>query len=171
MPDRTAEQSIERVSQPSDARGIAMNYETTHADHEAILLITLRRLAGPAGSDTLLCRLRYDVTDPYAVALDLVVDVTMNISVTWIVARDLLDAGTRELSGEGDFRVWPSDDEGQTEDRLFFRLSRPDGHVTFETSAVEVRRWLDTTQALMPSGAEHRMIDWSAVEAELLSNH
>ncbi|MET7435650.1 SsgA family sporulation/cell division regulator [Streptomyces flaveolus] len=65
-------------------------------------------------------------------------------------ARDLPDDGTREPSGEGDFRVWPL----PPRDRVRLNLSRPDGHAAFEAEAAAVRQWPDATNAR--PGNRHR---------------
>ncbi|GAA2440364.1 SsgA family sporulation/cell division regulator [Streptomyces glaucus] len=152
-----------------------MNDRSTPTGHEAlagrcppVLLTTVRRLFAPAGPGRLRCRLRYTVDDPYAVALDFVVDAGTGLCVTWVVARDLLDEGTRGPSGEGDFRVRPSPRRHDEAGRVRFSLRRPDGQVTFEAELAGVRRWLDATYALVPAGSEHRMLDWDALEADLL---
>ena len=108
------------------------------------------------------------VDDPYAVALDLFGDLDMDVCVTWVVARDLLAGGTRRPSGEGDFRVWPSYRRTGEPARLCFSLIGPGGHVTFEADLTDVRHWLDATYALVPSGTEHRMIDWDTLTAHWL---
>ncbi|WP_234545210.1 SsgA family sporulation/cell division regulator [Streptomyces shenzhenensis] len=152
-----------------------MRSDRAHAGHEAsapggppLLLTTLRRLFGPEGPSPVLCRMRYVVDDPYAVALDLFGDLDMDVCVTWVVARDLLAGGTRRPSGEGDFRVWPSYRRTGEPARLCFSLIGPGGHVTFEADLTDVRHWLDATYTLVPSGTEHRMIDWDTLTAHWL---
>ncbi|MET8564538.1 SsgA family sporulation/cell division regulator [Streptomyces flaveolus] len=136
--------------------------------HPVILSTTVRRLRAPYGPGHLRCRLRYTAQDPYAVTLDFLVDTVTGQCVTWVVARDLLDDGTREPSGEGDFRVWPLPPCDGAAERVRFSLNRPDGHVAFEAEAAAVRQWLDATYALVPPGTEHRLLDWDALEAALL---
>ncbi|WP_329362921.1 SsgA family sporulation/cell division regulator [Streptomyces sp. NBC_01483] len=149
-----------------------MNTDRPHAGHEAsaqygppVLLTTLRRLFYPNSPHHLLCRMRYAVDDPYAVAVDLFGDPDIDLCVTWVVARDLLAQGTRRPSGEGDFRVWPSYRRPGEPARLCFSLIRPQGQVTFEADLADIRHWLDATYALIPSGTEHRMIDWDTLTA------
>ncbi|MFE0477969.1 SsgA family sporulation/cell division regulator [Streptomyces sp. NPDC058947] len=76
--------------------------------------------------------------------------------------------GTRRPSGEGDFRVWPSYRRTGEPARLCFSLIGPRGHVTFEADLTDVRHWLDATYALVPSGTEHRMIDWDTLTVHWL---
>ncbi|GGS55543.1 SsgA family sporulation/cell division regulator [Streptomyces griseoviridis] len=133
-----------------------------------VLVTTVRRLFVPAGPDTLRCRLRYTLDDPYAVTLDLFVDPVTDLRVTWVVSRELLDRGTRGPSGEGDFRVRPVGDRYGTAGALRFTLLRPEGRVCLETGLSGVRRWLDATYALVPAGDESRLLDWDALEAALL---
>ncbi|MFE6894415.1 SsgA family sporulation/cell division regulator [Streptomyces sp. NPDC057694] len=112
------------------------------------------------------CSFRYSVDDPYAVSIDL--RLVPGISVTWVVARDLLEEGTRLASGEGDFRAWCSPGPQRSDRRLYFTLDRPDGRATFQANLHEVRRWLCSTYELVPAGSESELIDWHAWEASLL---
>ena len=151
-----------------------MRSDRSHTGHESarceppLLLTTLRRLFDPEGTSPVLCRMRYVVDDPYAVALDLFGDLDMDVCVTWVVARDLLAEGTQRPSGEGDFRVWPSYRRTGEPSRLCFSLIGPGGHVTIEADLMAVRHWLEATYALVPSGTEHQMIDWDTLTAHWL---
>ncbi|MGC0379740.1 SsgA family sporulation/cell division regulator [Streptomyces sp. SAI-229] len=135
-------------------------------DCRPVLLTTLHRLFAAPESSTLGCRFRYSADDPFAVSLDLIL--RSGIAVTWVVSRDLLDAGTTRPSGEGDIKVWPSRPEPGRRRSLYLSLDRPDGRVTFEADFAEIREWLDRTYALVPSGSEPELLDWDALEASLL---
>ncbi|MFF5408449.1 SsgA family sporulation/cell division regulator [Streptomyces misionensis] len=117
---------------------------------------------------TLQGRLHYTTADPYAVTVDVMMGT--EIVATWVVARDLLDAGTHRPSGEGDFRVWPSWSPKGPNRSLFFSLDRPAGHATFETNLPVIRQWLDSTFEMVPAGSEGELLDWDALEADLLGS-
>ncbi|MFD7135331.1 SsgA family sporulation/cell division regulator [Streptomyces sp. NPDC059894] len=130
------------------------------------LLTDLRRLFAPQGPRTMRCRLRYSIDDPYAVRIDLIAEV--GVSVTWVVSRDLLYAGTKGPVGEGDFKAWPSRRHHSARPCLYFGLDRPEGHVAFEAGLPEVRRWLERTFEVVPAGCESDLLDWDALAESLL---
>ncbi|MFI1564423.1 SsgA family sporulation/cell division regulator [Streptomyces sp. NPDC020490] len=88
--------------------------------------------------------------------------------MTWVVGRDLLDVGTREPSGEGDFRVWPEHERRGAGRRLCLSLDRPEGQATFEADLTEIRQWLDSTYELVPGGCESELLDWESLDSLLL---
>lgn len=130
-----------------------------------VLRTTLRQLFTPGKPLLMPCSFRYSVQDPFAVGIDL--RLTSGVSVTWMVARDLLQEGMHRSAGEGDFRVWPSSPHLAPGPRLYFSLIRPSGHVTFEADHSEVERWLDATYELVPAGCESELFDWETLEANL----
>ncbi|MFI6879986.1 SsgA family sporulation/cell division regulator [Streptomyces sp. NPDC050400] len=130
------------------------------------LLTDIRRLFTLGDRVTVGCRFRYHRDDPYAVGIDLILATGM--CITWTVSRDLLRAGTRTPSGEGDFKVWPSCRRHHPAPYLFFSLHRPDGQVTFEADLPEIERWLERTYALVPAGSESTLLDWDALTGRLL---
>ncbi|MEU3519928.1 SsgA family sporulation/cell division regulator [Streptomyces sp. NPDC006654] len=133
-----------------------------------LLQIPIRLLFTALASSTLQGRLHYTTADPYAVTVD-VMRGTKTVA-TWVVARDLLDEGTRQPSGEGDFRVWPSWAPKGAGRSLFFSLDRPAGHATFEANLPVIRQWLDSTFEMVPAGSEGDLLDWDALEAGLLGS-
>ncbi|MFF4653498.1 SsgA family sporulation/cell division regulator [Streptomyces sp. NPDC001380] len=132
-------------------------------DRHPSLRTTVYRMFTPWSPPEVVCWFRYSARDPLAVGIDLVP--VEGTAATWVVGRDLLDAGTREPSGEGDFRVWPDPVRRGSGRGLYFSLDRPDGQATFEADLAEVRRWLDSTYAMVPAGCEGGLLDWAAVEA------
>ena len=124
----------------------------------------LRYLFAPAERSCLEGRFSYSTVDPYAVRLDLILNV--DIEVTWFVSRELLAAGLTTPSGDGDFRAWPS--IGPQRDQFYFSMQRLDGQATFETSLPAVRQWLDLTYQVVPAGDEALWFDWDATIADLL---
>lgn len=135
-------------------------------DYVPHLLTDIRRLFTHEDRETISCRFRYCPTDPFAVGIDLIP--ATGICITWVISRDLLFAGTKGPSGEGDFRAWPSCHHQRPRRYMYFSLDRPDGHVTFEADLRQVRRWLETTYELVPAGSEDDLVDWDALTHSLL---
>jgi hypothetical protein len=135
------------------------------AEHGNIeLRTTLHFLSAPPDLADVDCKFTYSTDDPFAVCMNLLV--TAGVEVTWVVGRDLLAAGTERLSGESDFKVWPS--RGPHRPSLYLRLERPQVRATFVADLTTVRRWLDETYALVPSGREATFLDWDALTESLL---
>ncbi|MFH9090739.1 SsgA family sporulation/cell division regulator [Streptomyces sp. NPDC017673] len=129
------------------------------------LLTTLRFRPTPPEHDGVECRFSYSADDPFAVRMDL--RVTEETCVTWVVGRDLLTAGTDRPSGEGDCKVWPSTGPGERPS-FHLRLESPHGHATFTADLTVLRRWLEDTYAMVPSGSEVALLDWAALTESLL---
>ncbi|MER6977259.1 SsgA family sporulation/cell division regulator [Streptomyces carpinensis] len=129
------------------------------------LLTSLHLLPGPPGCDIVVCRLSYRSDAPYEVRLDLLL--TEDVQVTWVVGRDLLNAGTEHRSGEGHFKVWPSRGLGDRS-LLYLRMERPQGRATFAADLETVRKWLCDTYTLVPAGTETELLDWAAFTRSLL---
>jgi|SRR4051794_37475297 hypothetical protein len=129
------------------------------------LLTTLHFLSAPPEHGSVDCTFTYSVDDPFAVRLNLLV--SGETGVSWVVGRDLMAAGVKQLSGEGDFKVWPS---RGPHDRplLYLRLERPQARATFAADLTVVSRWLADTYALVPSGSEGTFLDWAAFADSLL---
>ncbi|MDF6046219.1 SsgA family sporulation/cell division regulator [Streptomyces sp. JH14] len=130
------------------------------------LLTDIRPLFTLGERKTISCRFRYSLDDPFAVGIDLILET--GICITWVVSRDLLFAGTKAASGEGDFKVWPSCRRHSPRPYVYFSLERPDGHATFEAGLPEIRRWLESTYVLVPQGSESALLDWDALADSLL---
>lgn len=98
----------------------------------------------------------YDTADPWAV--------TFAVGPRlWLFARDLLASGCNEPTGEGDVQVRP--DTGGHADRVVIALSSPDGAAEVAVPRGTVEAFLDTAEALVPTGHEH--IDWATEWARL----
>ncbi|MCM3298356.1 SsgA family sporulation/cell division regulator [Streptomyces sp. NPDC058947] len=136
-----------------------------HHRERLTLLTTLHNLAAPPENATVVCRFRYAPESPYSVRLDLVT--TPGDQVTWVVSRDLLLAGTEELSGEGDVKIWPSRQRGDAPS-LYLRLERPHVTAMFATELHPIRRWVQETYTVVPAGGESPLVDWDALTASLL---
>jgi hypothetical protein len=99
--------------------------------------------------------LRYSIADPLAVLA--VFDTAASEPVPWIFARDLLGAGLDRPSGRGDIRIWPAvDSNGVATVRI--RLRSPDGDAILETPLSTVEEFLIQTWAMVPTGAESRLL-------------
>ncbi|MCX5355642.1 SsgA family sporulation/cell division regulator [Streptomyces mirabilis] len=105
-----------------------------HHQQQLTLLTTLHNLAAPPESATVVCRFGYAPDTAYSVRLDLVT--SPGDQVTWVIGRDLLLAGTEELSGDGDVKIWPSRQRGNAAS-LYLRLQLSP---TLEPDATPLRR-------------------------------
>lgn len=110
-------------------------------------------------------RFVYDPADPFAVRMD--VPGSPDPLEPWMFSRDLLYAGLREASGDGDVRVWPPCRcHGVGTVRILLR-SRFAAAVLF-VPADELRDWLDETFASVPAGKETAPPDWDETLGRLL---
>lgn len=98
-------------------------------------------------------RLRYDVTDPYAITL--LFDNGAAGTIEWIFARNLLAAGMRAPCGDGDVRIWPAEGRNQ----VFIQLSSPSGRAVFAAMTGRIGPFLEQTRRLVPYGAESGLLD------------
>jgi sporulation and cell division protein SsgA len=87
--------------------------------------------------------------------------------VTWLVGRELLQAGLARPAGEGDVRVWPA---SATADVLFLHLRAPSGEALFELSRATLSAFLRETEVLVPAGSEAAALDLDDELLALLSN-
>ncbi|MEU2228094.1 SsgA family sporulation/cell division regulator [Streptomyces sp. NPDC012751] len=126
------------------------------------LFTTLHNLAAPPESATVTCRFGYVPASPYCVRLDLAS--FPDDHVTWVIGRDLLLAGTEKLSGDGDVKIWPSRQRGNTPS-LYLRLERPYVTAMFATELDPIRQWLMETYIAVPAGRESLLVDWDALAA------
>jgi Streptomyces sporulation and cell division protein, SsgA len=132
-----------------------MNGSTTVATELGLRLVVPDHTAVP-----LLASLSYDGDDPYAIRMAF--HVGLEQPVEWIFARDLLVAGTQQLTGDGDVQVWPA--AGTGGDILNIALSSPFGQALFEAPAAVVTDFLERTFQVVPEGQES---DFADVESEL----
>lgn len=104
--------------------------------------------------------LTYTSADPHAVTITFR---WQDREVTWLMGRDLLARGLNFASGHGDVRVRPRRGGGVLELCAGARVS------VFHFPARVVRRFLDATYELVPSGHEFERIDFEAGLRELLA--
>ncbi|WP_330175326.1 SsgA family sporulation/cell division regulator [Streptomyces sp. NBC_01498] len=94
--------------------------------------------------------LRYDSADPLAVRVVFPAEVSRDSGeVVWTFARELLEAGLRTPSGDGDVRVWPC---GRAQTMLEFHS--PEGVALTQFDTAPLRRFLRMTYETVPVGEE-----------------
>ncbi|PXY17087.1 hypothetical protein BAY59_36545 [Prauserella coralliicola] len=99
---------------------------------------------------------RYDITDPYALTLD-VDSGPGTLAVRWTFARDLLADGLLRGEGEGDVYVAP---DSESDARVWIVLTSPSGAARLAFSRSVLERVLDLSDQLVPLGSESERIDW-----------
>lgn len=105
--------------------------------------------------------LRYDVRDPFAVCVSF--DAGGSERIEWTFARDLLDQGLWQPTGDGDVRVWPRAGS------VFLALCSPSGRAVLETPRPAVADFVGRTQRLVPPGREDDFVDLDRELESLLS--
>ena len=119
------------------------------------------RLVAPGSSGLpVRARMRYDVSDPYAVHMAF--HTGTGEVVEWTFARQLLTDGVTRPVGEGDVQVWPSSSGGSAV--VCLALSSPSGKALFEVPLPQLVDFLGATYAAVPTGGESAHVD---VDAEL----
>ncbi|MFC8373421.1 MULTISPECIES: spore wall synthesis regulator SsgD [unclassified Streptomyces] len=108
--------------------------------------------------------LHYDRDDPFAVRMTFPAPATLEgVEVCWTFARDLLAAGMEEPEGDGDVRVRP-----YGYDRTVLEFHAPEGTAVVHVRSGELRRFLEATGELVPTGLEHLRLDLDHDLAELM---
>ncbi|MEV7789024.1 SsgA family sporulation/cell division regulator [Streptomyces sp. NPDC088106] len=108
--------------------------------------------------------LHYDRDDPFAVRMTFPAPATLEgVEVCWTFARELLAAGLEGPEGHGDVRVRP-----YGYDRTVLEFHAPEGTAVVHVRSGEVRRFLDATGELVPTGLEHLRLDLDHGLAELI---
>ena len=85
------------------------------------------------------------------------------VDVCWTFARDLLAAGMEAPEGDGDVRVRP-----YGYDRTVLEFHAPEGTAVIHVRSGELRRFLEATSELVPTGLEHLHLDLDHDLAELM---
>jgi hypothetical protein len=110
--------------------------------------------------------LHYDRRDPFAVRMTFPAPATLEgVEVSWTFARDLLVAGLHEPEGDGDVRVRP-----YGYDRTVMEFHAPEGTAVVHVRSGEIRRFLQATNELVPTGREHLQLDLDQDLAELMGD-
>ena len=105
--------------------------------------------------------LRYDVRDPYAVCISF--DAGTADRIEWTFARELLDQGLWQPTGDGDVKIWPRGNS------VVVALCSPSGRAVLETPRAPVADFVARIQRLVPSGQESAFVDIDRELAALLS--
>ena len=124
--------------------------------------LALELLDANGTATPLAAELRYDTSDPYAVAACFLAGET---EVQWVFARDLLKAGIHQPTGDGDVHIWPCLD-AQGHAATIIELSSPDGEALIQARTDELYDFLAEAETLVRSGSEGDFVD---VESALLN--
>ncbi|MCX4459216.1 SsgA family sporulation/cell division regulator [Streptomyces sp. NBC_01728] len=100
-------------------------------------------------------RLRYELSDPYAVRVAFTVDES-DEAVEWITGRDLQIDGLKGRVGEGDVRIWPAGEHDRG--AVYIVLKPPSAMALLEVPAQDIKRFLQETETLVPRGSESEHI-------------
>ncbi|WP_329165109.1 SsgA family sporulation/cell division regulator [Streptomyces sp. NBC_01717] len=111
-------------------------------------------------------RLRYEPSDPYAVRAAFTLD-DSDEAVEWIIGRDLLIEGLKGPVGEGDVRLWPAGERDRGS--VYIVLKPPDGVALLEAPEQDLKKFLQETEAHVPTGSESEHIDSDALLRHLLA--
>lgn len=121
--------------------------------------------AGPEGPVPTQAELRYDPSDPYAVA---VAFEQLDDEVVWVFGRDLLLKGVSAPAGEGEVRVFPSLDQHERA-VVGLMLISPWGQALAKLPSREVLDFLArTTRAVWPGTESAHMRTDDAITAILV---
>jgi hypothetical protein len=101
---------------------------------------------------TLLTRFTYRASDPYAVEARFRAE--ESDETVWTFARELLVGGLERRAGQGDVILWP-ETTASGQERLFIRLTSPEGTALLSAAAVDVSLFVEAAEALVGYGAEH----------------
>jgi hypothetical protein len=117
-------------------------------------------VSASTGDARLEAELRYDPSDPLAVAL--AIGTQCDEPVVWVFARDLLASGIADAIGEGDITIEPADGD--------IRITlATDCLATMLAPRDRVLEFLVETFTRVPSGAEFEGIDIDAEIAAILA--
>jgi hypothetical protein len=130
---------------------------------EVTMPMELRLLVPMQQALPLPVRLRYTVTDPYAVSI---VFSGPDEEVVWVFARDLLAEGLGLPRGQGDVRIRPELRDGRR--LVMIGLASPDGTAELEADACAIAQFIELTEMVVPRGDEHTVVNVDKALADLL---
>ena len=128
---------------------------------------TTLHLVGPQSWTEVPALLRYELSDPFAVRITFGESDADEEGISWLLGRELMQAGLDRPVGEGDVRLWPSRTSG---DVLYLHLRAPSGEALFELSRGTVAGFLQSTEDLVPTGEESSVLAVDSELEALLSN-
>ena len=121
--------------------------------------------SGEAQSEYLEGELVFNVSDPYAVSMNLE---ARSGTVTWTFARDLLSQGLYSPSGDGDVHVWPCL-SGSGDAVVIIELCSPDGTALLQAPSRTVHDFVVRTLEAVPAGQESTHLALDDLISQLLS--
>jgi hypothetical protein len=110
-------------------------------------------------------RFGYDRIRPLEVRVEFLTET--GGAVTWVLSRDLLTAGLKRPSGDGDVRIWPPC-ERHGGDSFWILLQGRTGVALLEGGIEPLRAWLGETLKSVPVGTEGLSLDWDEAFAHVL---
>ncbi|GHJ41831.1 SsgA family sporulation/cell division regulator [Streptomyces sp. TS71-3] len=117
--------------------------------------VEARLVAAAPRMPTVSATLHYDRSDPFAVRMTFPAAATLEgVEVCWTFARELLDDGMEDASGEGDVHIRP-----YGYDRTVLEFHAPEGTALVHVRSHELRRFLRRTHTLVPAGEEGQHLD------------
>ncbi|WP_160503394.1 SsgA family sporulation/cell division regulator [Streptomyces sp. BA2] len=108
--------------------------------------------------------LTYTTKDPLSVTLTFPPPAAERAPTTWVFSRDLLAAGLRARTGEGDVVIRPNGPH-----RVLVTLTSPGGRVRGELEREQVEAFVRETYALLPVAEESAALGLDELVAALLS--
>jgi hypothetical protein len=131
-------------------------------DLESRVAVTLASVT--VTNSTVECTLRYTTEDPYAVQLRFPTPDRHSRPIVWSFSRELLTAGLHQPTGLGDVHMQPSHSG-----RICITLRGSTGHATLSLRTPQLRRFLEDTDLLIPTGSEAEFVDWDHLARQLTS--
>jgi len=123
-----------------------------------------RLVLSPYQSEGIEAHLRYLSEDPFAVHLTFPATAALEgEEVEWIFARELLDDGLYEPTGDGDIHLWPC-----APGRVMIEFESPHGMALVEFAAADLRDFLHWSYQAVPAGHESRHVDFDGELETLL---
>ncbi|MEU1281342.1 SsgA family sporulation/cell division regulator [Streptomyces sp. NPDC005805] len=129
--------------------------------------VQARLVASAPRMESVPATLHYDRREPFSVRIDFPAPATLEgTDVSWEFARRLLTEGVEEPAGSGDVRVRPYGYE-----RTVLEFHAPEGIAMVHIRTGELRRFLERSEGLVPTGTEHLHLDLDEELADLLGGH
>ncbi len=137
--------------------------------HSVVSNVDFSLVVAAADPVRVAARLRYDVHDPFAVCVSFEAagsdhfEAGESDHIDWTFARELLQRGLLEPSGEGDVKVWPQGGH------VFLALCSPSGRAVLETPVAAIAEFVVRIQKLVPDGHEADFVNLDHELEQLLA--